>query len=107
MNSTPGSPSEKGLIPIVDLSGAITYDKRGIASSIAGGNFRLFDENTLFGGEIDIPVPKTPNLDLAVLFQTVPVRDSSSGAIQYSGGNAALGIPEMYPSISIETRFHF
>ncbi len=97
---------KKGLIPFIDLAGAITYDKRGIASSIANNSFQFLDQNTLFGGEIDIPVPKTPNLDLAILFQTVPVR-GADGSIQYSdAANAAAGIPEMAPSISIETRFH-
>lgn len=94
---------KKGLIPIIDLAGAITYDKREIAKSIADGTFKFLDENTLFGGEIDIPVPKTPNLDLAVLFQTVPVRNSD-GSIKYT--DILNGIPEMAPSISIETRFH-
>jgi hypothetical protein len=99
---------KKGLIPIFDLSGAITYDKRGLAQSIANGSFRLLDANSLFGGEVDIPVPKTPNLDLAVVFQTVPVLNSD-GSIDYSqpGANQALGIPALKPSISIETRFHF
>jgi hypothetical protein len=95
---------KKGLIPIVDLAGAITYDKRGLAKSIADGNFKLLDADSVFGGEILVPVPKTPNLDLAIVFQTVPVRDSS-GAIIYADKNA--GIPELKPSISIETRFHF
>jgi hypothetical protein len=95
---------KKGLIPIFDLAGAVTYDKRGLAKSIADKSFSLLDENTLFGGELDIPVPKTPNLDLAILFKTVPVRDGS-GNVVYK--DAAAGIPEIKPSISIETRFHF
>ncbi len=95
---------KKGLIPIFDLSGALTYDKRGLARSLAEGNFKLLDANSLFGGEVDIPVPKTPNLDLAIVFQTVPVRDES-GNIVYS--DAAAGIPELKPSVTIETRFHF
>ncbi len=99
---------KKGLIPIVDLAGAITYDKRGLASSIADKSFKFLDSNTTFGGELDLPVPKTPNLDLAILFQTVPVRNDD-GTIDYTakGADAAAGIPALKPSITIETRFHF
>lgn len=95
---------KKGLVPVVDLSGAIFYDRRGLARAIADGSFRLFDESTVFGGELVMPVPKTPNLDLAILFATVPVRDST-GTITWK--NEAAGIPEVKPSISIETRLHF
>jgi hypothetical protein len=105
---------KKGLIPIVNLAGAITYDRRGlaqavnVAQTVPGGKFQLFDSNTSFGGEVDIPVPKTPNLDLAVLFQTMPVLNAD-GSIDYSqpGADPKLGIPALKPSISIETRFHF
>jgi hypothetical protein len=86
---------KKGLIPIVDAAGSIYYDKRGLAKSIAENSFSILDQDSVFGGEIDIPVPKTPNLDLAVIFLTEPVLD------------AAGNITEIKPSISIETRFHF
>ena len=97
---------KKGLVPVVDLSGAIFYDRRGLAKAIAEGSFRLFDESTVFGGELVMPVPKTPNLDLAILFATVPVRESD-GSIRWKDSNPAAGIPEVKPSISIETRLHF
>jgi hypothetical protein len=96
---------KKGLIPIFDVAGAITYDKRGLAKTITDGNFKLLDANTVFGGELLIPVPKTPNLDVAIIFKTIPVRDGS-GNIVYDDPVAA-GIPQLKPSISIETRFHF
>ena len=95
---------KKGLIPIVDLAGSIYYDRRGLAKSIYENSFSLLDENSVFGGEIDIPVPKAPNLDLALLFATMPERDDS-GAIMWK--NEAAGIPYVKPSISIETRLHF
>lgn len=95
---------KKGLVPVIDLSGAIFYDRRGLARAIADGSFRLFDESTVFGGELVMPVPKTPNLDLAILFATVPVRNPD-GTIDWK--NEAAGIPEVKPSISIETRLHF
>jgi hypothetical protein len=95
---------KKGFIPIFDAAGAITYEKRGLARSLVDKNFTLLDANSIFGGEIEIPVPKTPNLDLAVIFQTEPVRDGG-GNIVYA--DPANGIPQLKPSISIETRFHF
>ena len=98
---------KKGLIPIVNVAGSVSYVRRGLAQAIAKGGFTFIDSNTLFSGEIDVPVPKTPNLDLAVIFQTVPVLNPD-GSIDYtaSGANKSLGIPALKPSISIETRFH-
>ncbi len=96
---------KKGLIPLIDAAGSIVYDRRNLVGAIAAGDFRFFDENTVFGGELVVPVPKTPNLDLAILFATVPERDATSGAIKWK--NEAQGIPYVKPAISIETRLHF
>jgi hypothetical protein len=98
---------KRGLIPIYDVWGSIFYEKRGLAYSIAQNNFSLLDGNSVFGGELDIPVPNTPNLDLAIIFQTEPVLDDSGNFVYANPGDQALGIPELKPSISIETRFHF
>jgi hypothetical protein len=94
---------KKGLIPVIDLAGAITYEKRGLAYSIANKDFSLLDGNSVFGGEIDIPVPRTPDMDLAVIFQTEPVMDGNGNIIYATDSN----LPELKPSISIEVRFHF
>jgi FecR protein. len=94
---------KKGLIPFFDLAGAITYDRRGLAKALAEGNFGVLDANTLFGGEIDLPIPKAPGLDLALTFKTMPLRNAS-GSIVYE--DEARGIPKLKPSIGIETRFH-
>jgi hypothetical protein len=98
---------KKGLIPIVNLSGSIFYDKRGLARSLADNSFKLLDENSIFGGELVVPVPKTPNLDLAFIFLTVPVRDGEGNIVYANQADALAGIPELKPSITIETRFHF
>jgi hypothetical protein len=95
---------KKGLIPIIDVAGAVYYDRRGLVKAIYDQSFSLIDENSVLGGEIIVPVPKTPNLDLALLFATVPERDDS-GAIVWK--NETAGIPYVKPSISIETRLHF
>ena len=94
---------KKGLIPVYDVSGSIFYDKRGIAKSIYDRTFTFLDANSYFGGEVDIPVPKTPMMDLAVIFATEPERDSN-GNIMWA--DEANGIPNLKPSISIETRLH-
>jgi hypothetical protein len=93
---------KKGLIPIYDVSGAIFYDKRGLASSISDGTFSFFDANTSFGGELDLPVPKAPGLNIAVIFSAVPERNPD-GSLVLDTNN----FPKMKPSMAIETRFKF
>lgn len=96
---------KKGLIPILDLSGSIGYDKRNLASAIAAGTFRFFDADSVFSGELVAPVPGSPNIGIAAVFQTVPERDAS-GAVKYDA-TTGQPIPIIYPSITIETRLRF
>ena len=91
----------KGLIPIFDAAGSVSYERRGLAKALADGDFSLLDENSFFGGEILIPVPKTPTLDLAIMFKTVPVY-----LYDLDGNVTNIDSPEIKPSVSIETRFH-
>lgn len=94
---------KKGLIPVVDVYGSVSYEKRGLARDFFFDNdFSLLDANTTLKGEIVVPVPKTPNLDLAFVFSTSARRDGN-GDIVY----ASAGIPEMVPVITLETRLHF
>lgn len=86
----------KGLIPIFDVHGSIFYDKHGLVQSIANGDFKFLDGNTTFGGELVVPVPKTPNLDVAAVFAAVPYTMDS-----------VTGETSLAPSITLETRFHF
>ena len=94
---------KKGLIPVLDLSGAIGYDKRNLVSSISAGTFRFFDADSVFYGELIAPVPGSPNIAIAAVFQTVPERDAA-GAVKY---DAVTGQPVIYPAVSIETRLRF
>jgi len=94
---------QKGLIPIFDVAGAIFYDKHGLVQSIRDDSFQFLDANTSFGGELVIPVPKTPMLDVAVIFAAVPERNDKSGQIVLGSD----GLPTLKPSISFETRLHF
>ncbi len=93
---------KKGLIPIVDVAGAISYERKGLARSIAAGSLdQLFDENTTFSGEVTLPVPGAPNLDLAFIFSTTVAR-LENGDIDYVGTK-----PRIVPSVTLETRLHF
>lgn len=94
---------KKGLIPVVNVYGSVSYEKRGLARDLFFDNdFSLLDANTTLKGEIVVPVPKTPNLDLAFVFSTSARRDGN-GDIVY----VEPGIPEMVPVITLETRLHF
>jgi len=94
---------KKGLIPVVDLAGAISYERRGLVKAIAEGQTVLFDENTVFSGELSVPIPGAPNLDLAVIVSTAVARDQG-GAIQFQEGTTK---PLIVPAITLETRLHF
>lgn len=93
---------QKGIVPIVDLSGAVIYERKSFVPSIQDGTLRLFDENTVFSGELVMPVPGAPNLDLAFVFSTVMARDPQSGEILLDGDK-----PKIVPAITLETRLHF
>lgn len=93
---------EKGIIPIIDLSGAVIYERKNFVPSIQDGSLRLFDENTVFSGELVMPVPGAPNLDLAFVFSTVMARDPQSGEILLVGNK-----PKIVPAITLATRLQF
>lgn len=96
---------KRGLIPVVDLAGAIYYDKWGLVNSIVDGSFRFFDEKTAFAGEIEIPIPSTPNLAVGVIFKAVAKRENGN-IVYIDADDPSKGI-EMTPAITIETRFRF
>ena len=97
---------KKGLIPVVDVAGAIYYDKWGLVNSLVDGSFVFFDDKTAFAGEVEIPVPSTPNLAIGVIFKAVAERNPSGGVVYVVDTDPSKGI-KMAPSITIETRFRF
>ena len=97
---------KKGLIPVVDVAGAIYYDKWGLVNSLIDGSFVFFDEKTAFAGEIEIPIPSTPNLAVGVIFKAVAERDSLGNVVFIDSADPSKGI-KMAPAITIETRFRF
>lgn len=96
---------KKGLIPVVDAAGAVYYDRWGLAGSIAEGTFQFFDAKTAFAGEIEIPVPGTPNLAVAAIFKAVVARDAA-GNVLFVDDDPSKGA-KIAPSVTIETRFRF
>lgn len=98
---------KKGLIPVVDLAGAIYYDKWNLVGSIVDDTFEFFDEKTAFAGEIEIPIPGTPNLAIGLIFKAVAKRNPITGNVEYKTlGDPSSGV-KMTPSITMETRFRF
>ncbi len=96
---------QKGLIPVVDLAGSISYERKGLAKAIANNALdTLFDENTTFSGEVSFPVPGAPNLDLAFIVSTTVARNQD-GTVDYVEGNPTK--PKIVPAITLETRLHF
>ncbi|GAB1457325.1 hypothetical protein MASR2M48_26330 [Spirochaetota bacterium] len=95
---------KKGLIPIVDLAGSVIYERRGFIGSIRNDKPVLFDENTTFSGEIVLPIPGAPNLDLGFIVSTVVARDAN-GDVEYMEADPTK--VKIVPSITLETRLHF
>ncbi|HAE20698.1 MAG TPA: hypothetical protein DCG47_00015 [Spirochaetaceae bacterium] len=71
----------------------------------SGGGISLFDENTVFSGELVMPVPGAPNLDLAFIVNTVIAREANGDIIYRNPGTDT--IPKIVPAITLETRLHF
>jgi len=96
----------KGLIPVLDIHGSFTYDRTNFIPALLDQDSELtllqvlFDANSVMGGEFIYPVAES--VDVAILVTTNIARDDD--------GNVLLsdnGLPEITPSISIETRVHF
>lgn len=97
---------KKGLIPLLDISGAIYYDKWGLIGSIVNKNFQLFDSKTALAGEVVFPIPGSPNLGVAAIFKAVVARDPSTGAVKYVDDDPTKGA-KIVPTVTIETRISF
>lgn len=100
---------EKGLIPVLDLHGSFSYDRTNFIPAFLDEDRPenlttlqvLFDANTTMAGEVVYPVAES--LDVAILVTTNAAQDDEGNVIL----NPDNGLPEISPSISIETRVHF
>lgn len=96
---------KKGVIPVINIYGSIVYERKNfVPSLINGAGFNLFDENTVFGGELIVPIPGNPFLSLALVVSTAVAHDDS-GNILYRADNPQS--PIILPVIMIETRLQF
>ena len=91
------------VIPVAGIYGSVSYTRTGLNTSIAdaagGADFMLFDESTVFTGELVYPFDDS--LDIALQFSTALRRDEY-GNIDLSSGNA-----EVYYAFTIDTRISF
>jgi hypothetical protein len=98
----------KDVIPVVHLSGSISYDRIYFAKMLAGDDspeghdLDWFDEYTVLNGEIVYGV--APNLDLALLLTTAVRRDDTTGEVVYKSDGVTKEIDFTF---SIETRISF
>ncbi|MGD0727111.1 MAG: FecR family protein [Spirochaetia bacterium] len=91
---------KKGVIPVVNVWGSISYERTNFVPSIQHG-VTLFDANTVVSTSINYPV--TDTLDVTLLYTTTAQRDSS-GNLVYASSTDLL--PKMDTSLSIEMQVH-
>jgi hypothetical protein len=96
---------EKGVIPVVNIWGSVTYERDQFAPMLMGGNpeLSLFDAHTLVKAEIQYPV--APTLDVVLLYTTTAQVDPITGKAVYNSTTDLL--PKLNTTLSIETRVHF
>jgi hypothetical protein len=93
---------EPGVIPVLDISGNVSYERTGFAQSLLKGEAAsLFDANTVVKAEIVYPI--APTLDVALFYTTMPVL--VGGKPFYPDPDSWL--PKMSTNLTFETRVHF
>jgi hypothetical protein len=99
---------QSDVIPVVDISGSISYDRSYFYKMVAGETsptgkiLDWFDEYTSLNGEIIYAV--SDNLDLVYLFSTTVARDPETGEVVYEEDGMTMQIDF---SMGIETRIHY
>lgn len=91
---------QKGVIPVVNIWGSISYERTNFIPSIQHG-VNLFDANTVVSTSINYPVTET--LDVTLLYTTTAQRDSSGNLVYASSGDL---LPKLDTSLSIEMQVH-
>ncbi len=98
---------EPDIIPVVNLSGSIAYDRSYFVSmitgkkSLTGKTLDFFDEYSVLSGQIVYGISKS--MDLAFILSTAVAKDST-GAIMYESDGMTKKIDVTW---GIETRIHF
>jgi len=94
----------KGVIPVLGLSGSLSYERSRLAPLIAGAikgvevQGDLFDANSLAKAEIVYPV--APIMDLALTVTATAERDADGNLVM----SALPPLPNLKPSVAIEMR---
>jgi hypothetical protein len=91
----------KGVIPVVNIWGSISYMRTNFMPTILHGTGSLFDANTLVSARVSYPIADT--IDVSLLYTTT-ARRNSDGSIKYANPTDLL--PELDTSISILTTVH-
>jgi hypothetical protein len=89
---------EHGVIPVVNISGSISYERTGLAA--AGFTDALFDANTVVSARLNYLV--SPIMDVSLIYTTTAQRDSN-GNLVYENNSV---LPRMSTSVSIQTEVH-
>jgi hypothetical protein len=88
----------KGVIPVLGLSGSITFERSRFAPLLAGGDGDIFDANSL--AKLEVIYPVAPIMDLALTVTATAERDVN--------GNLVISdlppLPNLKPSVAIEMR---
>jgi hypothetical protein len=94
---------DPGVIPVLDISGNVSYERTGFAQSLMKGEAaRLFDANTIVKAEIVYPI--APTLDVALFYTTMPVLVDGK---PYYPDPSVSWLPKMSTNLTFETRVHF
>jgi hypothetical protein len=89
---------EHGVIPVVNISGSISYERTGLAA--AGFTDALFDANTVVTARLNYLV--SPIMDVSLIYTTTAQRDSN-GNLVYENNSV---LPRMSTSVAIQTEVH-
>jgi len=94
---------KKGLIPILDVAAAFSYQRTGFMYALMTdtNGVNLFDEQTVFKGEVTYPIASS--IDFAIVATTATARDAD-GNVRYDDGTNK---PLVEPTITFETRISF
>ena len=94
---------KKGLIPILDVGAAFSYQRTGFMYALLTdtNGVNLFDEQTVFKGEVTYPIASS--VDFAIVATTATARNAD-GTVKYDSGTKK---PLVEPTITFETRISF
>ncbi len=99
---------EKGVIPVVNIWGTISYERTNFMPTILQTRRRtgrrLFDANTVVSATVNYPV--TDNLDVTLLYTTTARRDPVTGNVLYDPTSPGGLLPYLDTTLSIETTVH-